>query len=235
MLGQDEQDWILWQLSDSALPSGGFIASSGLEAASQTGHLTTIDDLVTFIKHSTESYAFATLPYLTSAYGVTSIDSLCNLDCDYDAFLSNHVTKRASIQQGSGFLTIFTKCFIDNTTNTTTNSLLTPYKTRLRLETTPGHLPIIFAIGCRDLNLPLPKTQQMFLFFYIRSLLSSAVRLNLLGPLKSQQILFGFKGFVNDIWERVDKMGVEDAVQTFPVLEILQGVQDRLYSKLFNS
>ena len=33
----DQRDWILWQLCDSALPTGGFISSNGLEAVFQMG------------------------------------------------------------------------------------------------------------------------------------------------------------------------------------------------------
>lgn len=34
-----KEDWLLWMVSDSALPTGGFVASAGLEAAVQTGHI----------------------------------------------------------------------------------------------------------------------------------------------------------------------------------------------------
>jgi urease accessory protein UreF len=33
----EEGNWLKWQLADSALPTGGFVTSSGLEVAYQQG------------------------------------------------------------------------------------------------------------------------------------------------------------------------------------------------------
>jgi urease accessory protein len=34
-----DEDWLLWQLADSAFPTGGFAHSGGLEAAWQHGEI----------------------------------------------------------------------------------------------------------------------------------------------------------------------------------------------------
>ena len=45
-----ENYWLLWQLADSAFPTGGFAHSGGLEAAWQHGEVRNRNDLSTFIE-----------------------------------------------------------------------------------------------------------------------------------------------------------------------------------------
>jgi urease accessory protein len=79
------EDYLVLVLSDSNLPTGGFIASSGLESTYQHGFLlhdpavfddelsaskklTTIEAVVAFIQRSLHSYARLALPFLNSAH-----------------------------------------------------------------------------------------------------------------------------------------------------------------------
>ncbi|CAJ0747606.1 21257_t:CDS:2 [Entrophospora sp. SA101] len=61
----NREDWLLWQISDSALPTGGFVASSGLESAIQTGYVHDIPSLSIFLSSSIDNYAFSSLPFVT--------------------------------------------------------------------------------------------------------------------------------------------------------------------------
>src|ERR1700749_4212083 len=94
----DENDWLLWQLSDSAFPTGGFAHSSGLESAWQHGEVRDRGALVSFIKASPHQVSHSILPFVTAAHAgpenFGAIDRLC------DAFTSNHVANRASRAQG---------------------------------------------------------------------------------------------------------------------------------------
>ncbi|CAJ0832167.1 11547_t:CDS:2 [Entrophospora sp. SA101] len=68
----NREDWLLWQISDSALPTGGFVASSGLESAIQTGYVHDIPSLSIFLSSSIDNYAFSSLPFVT-AQGVAML------------------------------------------------------------------------------------------------------------------------------------------------------------------
>lgn len=100
----EAETYILLVLADSNLPTGSFVASSGLESFEKHGFLRAHPDLVSFLQHSLDSYAHSALPFLADAYEVasnyTSVDdamkALCELDDLYEASTLNHVAQRAS-------------------------------------------------------------------------------------------------------------------------------------------
>src|SRR6266496_6371239 len=104
------EDWLLWQFADSALPTGGFVASSGLEVAIQTGYVKDNDSLLLFLSSSIENYAYSALPFVTDSWQVISststddddviiFENIIKLDYLYEACTSNVITKRASKAQ----------------------------------------------------------------------------------------------------------------------------------------
>lgn len=124
-------NWLLWQLADSGLPTGGFVASSGLEAALQTGLVGTGSQAIrTFVSRSVHSYAAAALPFVTAAHQVcletgmpgsgnsdsandvsSLLDQIVDLDDLYEATTANSVARKASAAQGGALLALYTKSF----------------------------------------------------------------------------------------------------------------------------
>jgi len=102
-------DFILWQLVDSALPTGGFAHSSGLESAWQHGEVRNRTELGAFIEASVSQLGEAALPFVLAAYDrpeeLDEIDKLCH------AFTTNHVANRASRAQGMAFLNVIKAVF----------------------------------------------------------------------------------------------------------------------------
>ena len=83
------------------------------------------------------------------------------------------------------------------------------------------------------------KVVELFLFLQARTLTSSAVRLNVIGPYQGNQVLFQIQeeieGLVREFHEKGGGEVSETAYQPCPFLDIVQGYHDRLYSRLFNS
>jgi urease accessory protein len=69
----------------------------------------------------------------------------------------------------------------------------------------------------------------------LRGLIAAAVRLNIVGPMEGQAIQFDLSRQAETLVERSLGRTLDDLAQTAPLLEIWQGAQDRLYSRLFQS
>src|SRR5258705_145761 len=66
-VNRNEADWLLWQLADSAFPTGGFAHSAGLEAAWQHGEIRTAAELRQWLVSSLDQVAGTALPFVNAA------------------------------------------------------------------------------------------------------------------------------------------------------------------------
>lgn len=216
-------DWMLWQLADSAFPAGGFAHSAGLEAAWQCGEVTDTASLVQFVRDSVLQAGHAALPLVTAAYRAP--DRLDALDALCDAFLSTTVANRASRVQGRAFLSACARTWP------------TPALGALadRAAGLHGHLGPIFGTATSALDCPLASTQRLFLFLTARTVLSAAVRLGLTGPYHAQQLLAACTPDVDRVLDRCADLTDDDLAQAAPLIDVVQGSHDRLYSRLFQS
>lgn len=98
-----------------------------------------------------------------------------------------------------------------------------------------GHLAPLFGITARALTFERERAARMFLFWHLRGWLAGAVRLGIIGPLEAQTLQFRLGTFAESVLNRFMNLGVENIAQTAPLLDLWQGAQDRLYSRLFQS
>ena len=96
------QEWLIWQLADSAFPAGGFTHSNGLEAAHQLGIVRNAEDLEEFLRCQLGQTARGIAPLMAAAY--REPDELERIDAACDLFLNQPVANRASRSQGRGLL-----------------------------------------------------------------------------------------------------------------------------------
>lgn len=213
-------DLTIWQLSDSAFPTGGFAHSSGLEAAWQHGEVRNREQLVSFVEASLAQLGRAALPLVTAAHHepnrLAELDGLC------DAFTSNHVANRASRAQGRAFLTAVERVFKLEISNS-----------KFLIEF--AHLAPVFGACLRRLELSRETTARLFFFNHLRGLFAAAVRLNIVGPMEAQTLQHRLTPVAEATWVRCAELTLDELAQTSPLLELWQGAQDRLYSRLFQS
>jgi urease accessory protein len=212
-----------WQLIDSAFPSGGFAHSGGLEAAWQSGEVTTDAELQRFVADSLWQTGNVVLPLARAAHG--GPHRLEELDAQCEAFLTNAVANRASRLQGRALLAACSRIWPTND--------LAAIESRCR--SLHGHLaPLAGAVLC-SLDVPLRVTERMLLFTAARGVLAAAVRLGIVGPYRAQRLQFECGATLERVLTACADRGLDDLTQTAPLVDLLQSTHDRLYSRLFQS
>jgi urease accessory protein len=188
-----------------------------LEAAWQHGEVRNASELAAMLESSLRQLGHANLPFVCAAHDdpgqLVALDKCC------DAFLTNHVANRASRLQGRAFLSSAGKIFPGR-----------------QIDRPPcGHLAPVFGATARALGLERSRAARLFFFLHLRGLIGAAIRLGIVGPMEGQALQHRLASVAGEILAQCDALTVAAAAQTAPLLEIWQGTQDRLYSRLFQS
>lgn len=171
----DDETYILLLLADSNLPTGSFVASSGLESYMKHG-FGSGGDVTAFIRDSLASYGRSALPFVADAHRLMAryrsgdgadsaafVADLVALEAFYDSMTLNHVARRASKAQGVALLTLYTKAFAPPASHPSSSSVVqrrtamffSDFKTMVRREQTSGHLPTCWGVLTAALDLTL--------------------------------------------------------------------------------
>src|SRR5260370_24110485 len=155
-----QPDWLLWQLADSAFPTGGFAHSSGIEAAWHHGELRNSSELASFVDASLRQFGHSSLPFTIAAHAEPA--QLIELDLLCESFTLNHVANRASRSQGRALLASAERIFA------------LPELQALRAvqpqQPPCCHLAPMFGVVARSLDLGCVTTCRLFLFLHLRGL-----------------------------------------------------------------
>ncbi len=198
--------FLLYQLADSAFPTGGFAHSSGLEACVQAG---VVDDVSAWLRDATIAIAHGALPFVSAVYA----RELAEVDAARDAFLTSAVANRASRTQGRALVDTCARVF--------------PGFAR---PAAAHHAPA-FGVCARALGVTEDDARRVFLHLSVRSLASAAVRLGVLGPHRAQALHFE----LHPLLESLARARVDEPAQTAPLQELFGATHDTLYSRLFQS
>lgn len=221
--------WSQWQLLDSVLPTGGFAHSSGLEAAIQARIVLHPEDLKTFVIHVLDNTGSLLLPFVHSASLSPDLETWKKNDRLLDAMLSNEVSRKASVTQGSALMRVAAVVFSE------IPSLKTMRETFSRSGAVSFHHAPIFGLICGLLGWDSTMSQRAYLFITMRDVISAATRLNLVGPLGAAVLQHQLEFVAEDILKKWMNRPVEEACQTVPLLETVQGCHTYLFSRLFCS
>jgi urease accessory protein len=230
----DQDDWIVWQLVDSAFPTGGFAHSAGLEAAVQHAEIRNRSELVSFLESNLQQLGRAALPLVKAAFDKPDLAPDCDRLCE--AFTTNHVANRASRLQGRAFLAAVNRIFPQSGVKADASAMV-PNQS---VPESPSILPFfhfapVFGSSLKRLGLPYDTTGKMFFFNHLRGMLAAAVRLNILGPMEAQTLQQKLSIKCDQVLVRCSLLTLEDIAQSAPLLDLWQGAHDRLYSRLFQS
>lgn len=217
--------WLIWQLADSAFPTGGFAHSGGLETARNHGEMRGGEALEEYLRVSLHQLVHAAMPFVHATFSGAHPFKEADQSCD--AFLSNHVANRASRLQGQSLLASAEKIF--------EQPELAVLRRMVMEQNLPGHVAPVFGAVARILELDASATARLFVFVQLRGWISAAVRLNIVGPLEGQRVQRQLVHASERAASRFGEVSLEDAAQVAPLADLWQGTQDRLYSRLFQS
>ena len=216
-------DWLAWQVVDSAFPVGTFAHSWGLEAAWQAGHVDGDAALRRFLTESIQQTGWGALPLVNAAH--RRPERLEELDSLNEAFLTNAVANRASRVQGRTLAATAARVWPS------------PATTALEARVRRGRAHVAPASGVvfRTIGLPRETAGRAVLYGAARGVLAAAVRLGIVGSYRAQRMQHEAEACLDATLEACAGLAPEEICQTAPIVDLLQGAHDRLYSRLFQS
>ena len=218
-------DFLVWQLIDSAFPSGGFAHSGGLEASVQLGQVSDAAGVHAFARHSLVQCGRSALPLVAGAHREPAM--VAELDRLSDVFLSNPIANRASRAQGRALLSSVARSF--------PHVELSPFQARLTREGAAGHYAPLFGAILKLLGVDIIDTQRACLFIAARGVSSAAVRLGVIGAYEAQAVQAELAPHIDTLIRQCEPIAPHEIAQTAPLIDLFQSTHDRLYSRLFQS
>ena len=237
----EKSSHFLLLLSDSALPLGSFAFSSGLE--SFLAHYKSKEEgsLKSFLSRSLLSLASTSIPFVFATH--RRPNNVLDLDSEQDACLLCNVSKRASTAQGRALMTLWERSLrdairLDHPAAEALQLLSKSMRQRsAEIHAPSGHFaPIWGAVTCA-LGLAEGNAAYLFLYNHVKSVLSAAVRANVVGPYHAHKFLAGewVRREIKDAIDHFQAVETSMVGQTWPSLDLWLGRHERLYSRMFNS
>lgn len=221
----------LLQLSDPALPVGGFAHSAGLETYVQQGVVHNketarqfVTEMLTRSVHYTDA-AFVSLAF--DAAATSDHGSILQLDEECTALKLPKEMRLASQKLGMRLIKIFEPLLLNDQAGI--------YRAAIERKQAAGHYPIVW--GLLACGLGIDKTDALTGFYYnaATAMITNCVKLVPLGQQDGQELLFSLQCLVGQL---VDDNLVPDRSMTglsSPAFDIRSMQHEQLYSRLYMS
>ena len=218
----------LLQLSDSALPTGAFSHSLGLESYLHRGLVhdedTFADWLTQFIRIQLVHSDGLAIRFVLEA---DTTEELFRVDRALHASALAREIREAGVKMGARMLDIAGTVFPCGE--------LTQYAAAVERGDCAGHPALAFAIAGKSLGVPAPELLASYLFSTVTSLTQNAIRGIPLGQSAGQRVLAAAHAEVRDAVGRIFSLAWEDFGVSAPGLEIAQMQHERQRARMFMS
>ena len=216
----------LLHLADSALPTGSFAYSYGLESSLTFGLVRNETEFRAYLYSFLQQAVSFEIPFITSAAAITN-EELPDLLAEYDAQLLTPALHRASLTQGKNWLRLLTTFYPE--------AHLQTLGDELAQQQLPPHLVPLFGLSLGRVGFAVPAIQMTYLHLALRDQLSAAIRLGFLGPMAGHRLQHDFYGVFENLLGAADIRPYTEATRCTVLLDVAQMLHDDIYSRLFQN
>ncbi|TVT43727.1 hypothetical protein FNT36_06475 [Hymenobacter setariae] len=215
----------LLHLADSALPTGSFAYSYGLESSLTFGLLRTETEFRAYLYSFIQQAVSFELPFLTSAAAPDA--NLEVLLLEYDAQLLTPALHRASITQGKNWLKLLATFYPE--------AALGELSSELAQQALPAHFVPLYGLSLGHVGFATADIQHTYLHLALRDQLSAAIRLGFMGPMAGHLLQHDFYGVFENLLSTADIRPYTEATRCTVLLDVAQMLHDDIYSRLFQN
>lgn len=221
----------LFQIHDSAFPTGGFAHSFGMETYIQESTIRTKEDLQSFcsmyIEHNLASTDAIIVKEAYLLAQKRDRDGLAYLENICHSLKLSPETRKGSMMMGRQFL--------QTVSSLNDGDLLTFYNEKVNNKELRGHYPIVYGIYTSILGVNLKLSIETFLYSSITALVQNAVRAVPLGQMSGVETMYHLLPVIQKATEQVMYLGLDDLANHSIALEIASMKHEYLHSRLFIS
>ncbi|RZK94908.1 MAG: hypothetical protein EOO62_30360 [Hymenobacter sp.] len=216
----------LLHLADSALPTGSFAYSYGLESSLTFGLIQTETEFRAYLYSFLQQAVGFELPFITSAISPLP-NELENILTEYDAQLLAPALHRASLTQGKTWLKLLDSFYPE--------AQLAELGHELARQQLPAHFVPLFGLSLGKTGFLAPAIQSTYLHLALRDQLSAAIRLGFIGPMAGHRLQHDFYGIFESLLSAADIRPYTEATRCTLLLDVAQIFHDDIYSRLFQN
>ena len=218
----------LLHLVDSALPTGSFAYSYGLESSLAFGLIDTPFKLRNYLYAYLQQVASLEIPFINSCFALTEgTAAMRDMAADYDAQLLVPTLHRASLVQGKNWLKLLATFYPE--------AKLIEIINWFGAQEIPLHFTLSFALTLRRAGFAKADLQAVFLHMALRDQLSAAVRLGFLGPLEGHRLQHDFYAVFEHLLTAHAGRDYTQATRSAFMLDAVQVLHENIYSRLFQN
>ncbi|UOQ99178.1 hypothetical protein MUN81_06700 [Hymenobacter sp. 5317J-9] len=218
----------LLHLVDSAIPTGSFAYSYGLESSITFGLVNTPFALRNYLYSYLQQAGSAELPFINSTFHFTEKSpEFQGVAEECDAQLLVPGLYKASAVQGRNWLKLLATFYPEAALETITQWFTS--------QNIPPHFTLVFTLALQRVGFELEEVKAMYLHMLLRDQLSAAIRLGFLGPLEGHQLQHDFYAVFEHVLAAQVGKGYREASRSAFLLDAAQVLHEDIYSKLFQN